>query len=107
MEARERKKATGLGQTPVEKSDKLSDKDRARVKLYPLFQLKVPPRLGGPPISPGPYAPAYPAFPDATPLIPTKANPDPHNGEVKQNVFNKTSVHSVHSQIMCLNIWQK
>jgi len=35
-----------------------------------LFQLKV--WLGGPPICPGPYAPAYPAYPDATPRIPTK-----------------------------------
>ncbi len=29
------------------------------------FRLKVAPRLGGPTICPGPYAPAYP---DATPL---------------------------------------
>ncbi len=33
--------------------------------FVPLFQLKVPPRLGGPPICPGPYAPAYT---DAMPL---------------------------------------
>ncbi len=36
--------------------------------FVPLFQLKVPPRLGGPPICPGPYASAYLAFTDATPL---------------------------------------
>ncbi len=37
--------------------------------FVPLFQLKVPPRLGGPPICPGPCAHAYPAYPDATPLV--------------------------------------
>ncbi len=40
--------------------------ERARNKdtdsiFVPLFQLKVPPRFGRPPICPGPYAPAYPA----------------------------------------------
>ncbi len=34
--------------------------------FVPLFQLKVPPRIVGPPICPGPYAPAYT---DVTPLL--------------------------------------
>ncbi len=38
--------------------------------FVPLFQLKVPTRLGGQPICPDPYAHAYPACPDATPLTP-------------------------------------
>ncbi len=61
-ESKRAREDTGLGRTQLDNSDKLYI-----VSIFiPLFQLKVPPRLGGPPICPSPYAPAYP---DATPLI--------------------------------------
>ncbi len=41
---------------------------RAGPLFSPSFLLKVPPRLGGPPICPDPYTPAYSAYQDATPL---------------------------------------
>ncbi len=52
------KNGTDSGRTWAENSDKLSDKGWARAG--PLFYLEVPLRLGGPPVCPGPYAPAYP-----------------------------------------------
>lgn len=37
------------------------------LRMRSLILIKRP-LFGGPPVSPGPYAPAYPADPDATPL---------------------------------------
>ncbi len=65
VEWEERKKDTGSGRTiPI--SCQTSSGPVQGSTFVPLFQLKVPPRIGGPPICPGPYAPAYT---DVTPLL--------------------------------------
>ncbi len=62
MGREEEKKKTCSGRTPAENSDKLSDKGRAG-KNHSLVSVKSSP-LARPP-----YAPAYLAYPDATPLF--------------------------------------
>ncbi len=53
---REKEGKKDSGQT--ENSDKQTGTGPVQGSIFvPLFQLKVPPRLGGPPICPGPYAP--------------------------------------------------
>ncbi len=67
---KERKKDTGSGRTPAENSDKLSDKDRARARLYirSLVSIKSSPSAG-PQSARAPCAPAHPVYTDTTPLL--------------------------------------